>query len=245
MESSLKNTVVVITGASAGIGRVTALAFAQQGAHVALLARRQEALEELAEECRQYDVKAQAYPVDISQRDQLSLTIETIAKDYGQLNIVIGNHGILCPSSVETTALDDWDKVIDVNLKANMHLAHFALPHLKACRKTHPKQVSALLFNASIAAKHHFAKLAAYCASKAGLVSFAHCLFEAVREEGIKVSAVLPGMVNTSMAAGEKLNGDLMIQANDVADAFLYLATSPNSVCPVEMVLRPQFSPYR
>ena len=131
-----------------------------------------------------------------------------------------------------------WDAILDVDLRAPMRLAALALPHLVQSQ-------GVVVFIGSIAAKMGMAGSGVYCAAKHGLAGFAEALFEEVREQGVRVVSVHPGFVATDMVGGPGLDADLMIQPGDIAELVACAVALPETACAVELVGRPQRSPYR
>ncbi len=136
--------------------------------------------------------------------------------------------------------VEDWDRTFQVNLRAPMILSQLVLPTLIA------KGEGAIINIGSISGKMGQANSAAYSASKFGLIGFTQSLYEEVREHGIKVTVILPGFVDTELIPPtNKLDRSKMISPEDVAQAVLFVLTSPPTSCPVELTMRPQRSPYK
>ena len=233
---------VLITGASRGIGRATALRLAQAGYDVGLLARNKENLQQVAKECEALGVKAAIFPVDICNQTEVKQALADYLKTFSSLDNLVLNHGITRKKSILEDQEHYWEQIVDVNLKALMYLTHIAAEHLVASKA----DKRALVFTASVASKISGAGSAAYSASKHGVLGFANSVFEDIREQGVKVSSIMPGFVNTDMVAGSKrLNYDLMIQVDDIAQTIQFVMEYPNTGCPTEIIVRPQRTPYK
>ena len=234
----IQGLVAFITGASRGIGRAIAKALAKEGCHVALAARNAELLEETARLCRSYGVEVLTFPFEITDTHALQQAIESCVHQLGSLNILINNAGIHVNGSVRDASLEQWDHLLDVNLKSVIHATHYALPYLEQSSQ------GSLIYISSTAGKVNFPEESIYCASKHGLMSFVGSIFEEVRQKNIKVCAICPGFVNTEMAQGRHLDPMKMIQPEDVAHTVVFVLKFPQTGCPTEITIRPQHSPY-
>lgn len=238
MNSPLQNHVAMISGASRGIGRAIALDLARAGADLALLARSEEALAETATLCREEGVRVLAIPTDVTERAALERAVSKTVDELGGLNVLVNNAGIYAKGPAQSADIDTFERVIDVNVKALMNLTRLTLPHILASRGHR-----AVIHIASIVSRMSFAQGGAYCASKHAVLGYSNSLFEDVREAGVKVCAIQPGFVATDMVAGHGLDMDKMIQPQDIAQTVRFVATYPDTGCPVEIIVRPQRSP--
>lgn len=236
----LDQHVALVTGASRGIGRGIAVRLASFGCNLLLTARHAEALTETAKMCEKHSVQAKIFATDIRNKTSVQDMLTYCVRELGGIDIGIVNQGINKGGLFAEDKNDEWENVIDTNLKASMAITRQILPYLQ---KVSNEKKRALIFIASMAAKFSSAKIAAYHASKFGLLGFSHSIFEEVREQGIKVSAICPGMVNTDMIRKRDINIDKTLQVDDVADAVSYILQSSDTACPVEILLRPQRSP--
>lgn len=239
MPQPLHNRTALVTGASRGIGRAVAVALAEAGCRLALGARDAAALEETAGQCRDHGTSAHVVPVDIARREDCRYLIDEAAGRLGRLDILVNNAGLSGSGRAGETAPEDWDQTMAVNTRAPMDLTTLALPYLRR------SEAGAIIFLASIAGHMSFGGGGAYCASKHAVRGFAGSVFEDVRELGIKVCTLSPGFVNTGLVAGKDLDTDKMIQPEDIARTVLFALETPDTVCPTEIVLRPQRTPYR
>jgi short-subunit dehydrogenase len=191
MANRFADKVVVITGASSGIGSAAARRFAAEGAHVALVARGAETLEWVAGEIRGSGGVARAYPADVRDRGACAALLAAVADAFGGIDVLVNNAGANHRGLVEDQNPDDLATIIAVNLTAPIVLSRLVLPYLR--RREH----GAIVNVASIAGQIPVAHEATYSASKSGLRAFTFALREELEGSGITVSAVSPGPVDT------------------------------------------------
>ena len=234
--NSLSGKVALITGAGRGIGRAIAIALAQAGCEVRITARSIDQLAAVQKEIDAVNGKALPIQADLTRDDEL----ESVVRSCGPVDFLINNAGWGKRAPVLRAKLGDWDQTFRLNLRAPMILAQRFLPAMIE------KGQGAVINIGSVSGKIGEADGAAYSASKFGLIGFTQSLFEEVREHNIKVAVILPGFVDTPMIPPVKhLDRSKMIQAEDVAQAVLYVLNAPATSCPVEITLRPQRTPYR
>ena len=231
----LDGKVVVVTGASKGIGRAIASAFAAAGAKVVLAARTRETLEQVAAELRESGAEAMAVPTDVTDVDAVQRLIEQALTAYQRVDILVNNAGIGYFGPVVDFAPDDWDTVLNSNLKAVYLCAKYALPPMLA-------QGSGQIINVlSIAAKVAFEASAAYCAAKAGALALTKVLAAEVRQQKIRVTAVLPGSVHTPFwdDIPEHPDFEQMLKPEHVADTVVSVCQQPLGMVTEEIVVMP------
>jgi NAD(P)-dependent dehydrogenase (short-subunit alcohol dehydrogenase family) len=228
----LKGKVALVTGASKGIGRLTALALAQAGAKVGLLARSEAALGELQVGIQAQGGQALALPGSVFSLTALQQAVEALKRQYGGLDILINNAGIGIFKPVQELTPYEWNQVIATNLTGPYLATHVAVPALLQRGGGHIVNVG------SLASKNAFAGGAAYNASKFGLLGFSEAIMQDLRQQGIRVSTVLPGSVNTHFG-GDEAEADWKIQPQDVAEAILYVLQSDPRITPGQIELRP------
>ena len=234
--TSLAGKVALITGAGRGIGRAIAISLAKAGCVVMITARSIEQLLVVQKEIFAVRGKALAIQADLTRDDDL----ESLVQSCGPVDFLINNAGWGKRAPVVRAKIDDWDRTFRLNLRAPMILAKKLLPAMIE------KGAGAVINIGSMSGKSGEANGAAYSASKFGLIGFTQSLYEEVREHGIKVAVILPGFVDTPMIPPVKhLDRNKMIQADDVAQAVLYVLNAPATACPVEITIRPQRTPYR
>lgn len=232
-------TAALITGASRGIGAYVAEHLAQQGYHPILLARSEQKLKQLAKTCEKHHVSPVVMPCDVTDFDSVSHKLDEILPDTDLATAFI-NQGIAHFGSFLDDRSRRWHQVLETNLSGAMHLAQTVVPYLRQSSSTE----RSLIFTVSMAAKFYASGATAYCVSKHGLLAFAHCLYESVREDNIKVTSLCPGFVNTPLLNADHLDRDQMIQPADIAQAIDFVHNSSAQCCPVELQLKPQHSPY-
>ena len=234
--NSVAGKTALVTGAGRGIGRAIALGLAKAGCTVVVTARSLAELLAVEQEIVAANGNARVVQADLTRDDEL----HSLVQACGAVDFLINNAGWGKRASVVRSRVDDWDQTFRLNLRAPMILAKELLPAMLR------NGGGAVINIGSVSGKSGEANGAAYSASKFGLIGFTQSLFEEVRENGIKVAVILPGFVDTPMIPPVKqLDRSRMIQADDVAEAVLYVLTSPATACPIEITLRPQRTPYR
>lgn len=226
----------VVTGASRGIGRAIALELASRGATLALIARRREPLLQVAEEARQAGGTAYPFPCDLTDVAALGPLVEEIAGQLGRIDALINNAGAFDFTPAGRANLGRWDEVLDLNLRAVIHLTRHALPHLE-------RQPSSAIVNiASMGGKDPVAGGGIYCATKFGVFGFAGALFEDVRDRGVKVCTIAPGQAVNRVDHAPSLPS-AFVPPEDVARTVAFVLEFPPTSCPTEILLRAQRSP--
>jgi 3-oxoacyl-[acyl-carrier protein] reductase len=209
-------SVAVVTGAGRGIGRATALRLAARGCDVALLARTVEQIESAASEVVALGRRAIALRCDVANAGEVSRAGEQILADLGVPRVVVANAGIVRRALVAEMAEEDWDAVLDVNLKGTFLLARALLPPMLRARR------GRFIAVASISATLGTPRLSAYCAAKWGLVGFVKSLAEELRGHGLQAMSVLPGSVDTEMLRGGEFKP--VMSPDEVAGLVAYAA---------------------
>jgi short-subunit dehydrogenase len=188
----LENAVVVITGASSGIGRAAALAFARRGSSVVVAARRGEALDSLVNECQTMGVPALAVPTDVTDHDALEHLAQQAEAQFGKIDVWINNAGVYLAGRFEDTPPDDFRRLMDVNFFGCVDGSRVALPRLR-------KQRGVLINTASVAGTAAYPYFTAYIASKWAVRGFTATLREENLDSGIDICAVLPACIDTPL----------------------------------------------
>ena len=207
------NELAVVTGASRGIGRAIALAFAARGLDVALLARDRTALEEVAAACTALGVEATAHPCDVANVAAVHAEARRIARTP---RVVVNNAGIVHRAPLVETTVEQWRAVLAVNLDATFYVTKAFLEAMLAAKTGRIVNVS------SISATFGTARHVSYCASKWGVVGFTKALAEELRETGLQTLSVLPGSTDTDMLKGSGFPPQM--QPEDIAKVVLYAA---------------------
>jgi len=227
----------LITGASSGIGRATALAFAQSGINVALVSRSIDQLQLVATEVERLGAQAKVYPLDLSQIDQVRDKISAIATDFGPIDILVNNAGMAYTGELFQTPLADWQAVLALNLTSVLQCIQGVLPGMRT-------QSHGVIINiTSIAGHQGFPGWGAYSVSKAALMSLSKVLAAEERSYGIRVTTVCPGAANTSIWDTDTVQADFdrskMLQPETVAQSILHAALLPNHAVIDELVVMP------
>jgi NAD(P)-dependent dehydrogenase (short-subunit alcohol dehydrogenase family) len=183
---------VLVTGASSGIGRATAERFLEAGATVALVGRRGQALAEVGEQTGSAGGQAHIIVADLSDENQCAACVEQAMEQMGGLDVLVNAAGILKGGSLEATSLELWDEMMNINLRSIFHLMKLAAPHLERWRGN-------IVNVSSVTGQRSFPGVLAYCVSKAGLDQLTRCAALELAPKGIRVNAVNPGVVVTSL----------------------------------------------
>jgi NAD(P)-dependent dehydrogenase (short-subunit alcohol dehydrogenase family) len=189
---SFAQKIVIVTGASSGIGRSTAMAFALEGAEVVLVSRSEPALAEVAHSITAAGGQALAYPADITAADAPHRIVKAATDAFGGIDILVNAAGVIATGTVESTTDEAWDAMMEINLRAPFRLMREATPYLKA-RKGAVVNVS------SVNGLRSFAGVLAYCVSKAGMDHLTRCAALEMAPHGVRVNAVNPGVTITNL----------------------------------------------
>jgi short-subunit dehydrogenase len=224
----------LITGASSGIGRATALAFAQAGINLALVSRTQAKLEAVAAEATQYGVTVRCYPIDLLQVEQVQEKIAAIAA-VEPINILVNNAGMGYTASLANTPLADWQRVLTLNLTSVFQCIQGILPSMRE------RQQGTIINVSSIAGQQVFPDWGVYCVSKFGLVALSKTLAAEERHRGIRVVTISPGSVNTPIWDTDTVHADFdrasMLTPETVAQSILYTALLPQDAVIEDLTL--------
>jgi NADP-dependent 3-hydroxy acid dehydrogenase YdfG len=236
MTDQLKRQALV-TGASSGIGAATALAFAQQGIHLALVGRNQSKLEAVASAAKQHGVKAKAYLIDLSVVHQVQEKFAAIADDFGAIDILVNNAGMGYTNTLSDTPLADWQRVLDLNLTSVFQAIQALLPSMRQ------QQRGTIVNVASISGHQAFPNWGAYCASKFGLVALSKTLAQEERAHGIRVITISPGSVNTPLWDTKTVEANFdrsrMLTPEIVAQSILHTVLLPDQAVIEDLTLMP------
>lgn len=236
--SSTNNKRALLTGASSGIGKAAALAFAKAGIDVALVSRNQEKLEAVAHAAQQVGVKAKAYSVDLGQIEQVQEKIGAIAVDFGPIDILVNSAGMGYTGNLSETSLSDWLQVLNLNLTSVFQCTVGILPGMR------DRGTGTIINVASIAGQQVFPGWGAYCVSKAGLITLSKAFAAEERSHGIRVTTVCPGAVNTEFWDTETVHLNFerssMLTPEIVAQSILYAALLPKQAVLEELTLTPR-----
>ena len=249
MSDSLNGTVALVTGASSGIGEATAAALAQHGAAVALVARRADRLQSVAERIRSDSGTALVIEADITDGHQAQAAVERTANELGRLDTLVNNAGMMLLGPAVNAPLHEWQQMLDVNLAGLLYCAHAALPHLLRASEEDPRHVADMVNISSVAGRVARAGSAVYNLTKHGVGAFSEALRQEVTGRYVRVSLVEPGAVATELSSHnrpevreqiqQRFGGVQRLQAEEIADAIAYIVTRPRHVAINELLIRP------
>ncbi|MFD6994248.1 SDR family NAD(P)-dependent oxidoreductase [Streptomyces sp. NPDC059943] len=240
MNDTLDGKIALVTGASSGIGRATALALAKAGARVAVGARRTDRLKSLAQDA---PGEILVLELDVTDRRSVQDAVATTVDHYGALDVLVNNAGVMLSGPILGADTAQWTRMVETNLLGSMYAVHTALPHLLS-RKGAVVQIS------STSGRTASAGGGVYAATKFGVNAFSEALRQEVTAQGVRVVVIEPGFVATeltshltdpAMQAAAKGMADSMrtLQAEDIAGAVLYAITQPAHVAVNEILVRP------
>ena len=240
MSNTLEGKVVLVTGASSGIGQATALALSRAGARVAVGARRADRLKTLAEDA---PGEVLVLELDVTDRQSVQDAVAATIERFGALDALVNNAGVMLSGMILDADTTEWTRMVETNLLGSMYAVHAALPHLLESKGA-VVQISSTSGRASSAAS------GVYAATKFGITAFSEALRQEVTTQGVRVVVVEPGFVSTELAshitdpdiqAMAKTMAESMrtLQPEDIAGAVLYALTQPEHVAVNEILIRP------
>ncbi len=239
MATGHPHRVAIVTGAGRGIGKAAAIALAREGFSVCMAARTREELEETRKATGLAPERSLIVLLDLAHEEAPGALIETVIDHHGRIDVLVNNAGwaparTLLPKLRES----EVDKILAVNLRAPIQLARMAAIQMA-------RHGGGTIVNiASSAARLAPQGEAVYAAAKAGLLAFTRAAFADLRQSGIKVAAIVPGLVDTSLIPdNNRLNRAAMLRAEDVASALMQIINAPAHACPIEISLEPQSDP--
>jgi NADP-dependent 3-hydroxy acid dehydrogenase YdfG len=249
MADRLDGTVALVTGASSGIGEASARALAAQGAKVAVAARRRDRLDALVEKIAADGGEALAIEADVTDREQAKGAVERTVSELGRLDTVLNNAGVMLLGPIEGAPVEEWDRMVALNVQGLLYVAHAALPHLLAAADDGPRRVADLINVSSVAGRVARMGSGVYNATKWGVGAFSESLRQEVTKRHVRVSLVEPGAVDTELPShnreeilgviAKRFEGVERLQAEDIADAVVYIVTRPRHVAVNELLVRP------
>lgn len=247
IQSILEQKVVVITGASSGIGEATARSLAQQGAKVVLGARRTERLEILAADIRAQGGVAEYQAVDVRQQAQVQALVDFAREKFGRVDVIINNAGVMPLSVMEELKVDEWERMIDVNIKGVLYGIAAGLPLMKKQGFGHFINIS------SIGGHAVYPTAAVYCATKYAVRAISEGLRQEQLDGDIRVTIISPGVVESELAdsisdpaARDAMRAfrQIALTPDAIARAVCYAISQPADVDVSEIIIRPTKSPY-
>lgn len=184
---------VLLTGGSSGIGRATATWLAERGARIALTGRRPEPLQEVAVALRELGTDALAIPGDVRDEAHAADAVQRTVDAFGGLDILINNAGVIGSSPLESTTTEEWDRILDIDLKGPFFFARAAIPHLKQANE------ACILNVSSVTGRRPYPGVGPYCVAKAGVDMLTEVLALELAPHGIRVNAINPGVIVTNL----------------------------------------------
>lgn len=247
--AKLSGTVALITGASSGIGESTARELAAHGATVVLVARRVDRLDALANEIRASGATALAIEADVTQRPAAEGTVQRAVDEFGRLDVLVNNAGVMLLGPILDAPMEEWERMVQLNLLGLLYCAKAALPHLLEAAERGPRRTSDLVNVSSVAGRQVRLGSGVYNATKHAVGAFSESLRQEVTGRHVRVSLIEPGAVDTELAAhnrpeireglAERFADMQRLEAHDIADAIAYIVTRPRHVAINEILIRP------
>ncbi|MGH9762191.1 MAG: SDR family NAD(P)-dependent oxidoreductase [Blastocatellia bacterium] len=249
MAKRLEGTVALVTGASSGIGEAAARSLAEEGAAVSLVARRKDRLERLAADIRKKGGRALIIRADVTDNTQAKSSVRETIDELGRLDILINNAGVMLLGPAADAPIEEWERMVSLNVMGLLYMAHASLPHLLKAAEDGPRRVSDMVNISSVAGRVARATVGVYNLTKFGVNAFSESLRQEVTRKHVRVSLVEPGAVNTELAMHlrEEVRAQLMqrfadmerMESEDIADAITYIVTRPRRVAINELLIRP------
>jgi NADP-dependent 3-hydroxy acid dehydrogenase YdfG len=244
----LNGTVALVTGASSGIGEAAAIALAEQGATVAIAARRKDRIDALAARIADDGGTALAIECDVTSQERAQALVEQTVSELGRLDTLVNNAGVMLLGPIVDAPLEEWERMIDLNVKGLLYCAHAALPHLITAAQDSPRKVADMVNISSVAGRVARSGSGVYNTTKWGVGAFSESLRQEVARRHVRVSLVEPGAVATELLTHNRpeireavagSNDFEPMAAEDIADAIAYVVTRPSRMAINEMLIRP------
>ena len=248
MTRRLEGTVALVTGASSGIGEATAVALAAEGASVAVAARRRDRLEALAARIGD-DARVLVLETDVTDEGQARAMVERTVAELGRLDTLVNNAGVMLLGPVEDAPVEEWRRMVELNVLGLLYATHAALPHLLEAAAAGPRQVADVVNVSLVAGRVARSGSGVYNTTKFGVVAFSESLRQEVTGRHVRVSVVEPGAVSTELASHlrpEVLKGMMAtfgpmerLESEDIAEAIAFTVTRPRRMAINELLIRP------
>lgn len=249
MTTPLEGTVALVTGASSGIGEATAEILAQHGAAVALVARRIDRLDDLAAKLKSDGASVLPIQADVANRDEAYEAVDRVAAEFGRLDTVINNAGVMLLGPIENAPVEEWERMVNVNLLGLLYCSKAALPHLLKAADGEPRGVADLVNVSSVAGRVPRLGSGVYNATKHAVGAFSESLRQEVTGRHVRISLVEPGAVTTELVShnrpeirdqmSQRFAGTQRMDAADIADVIGYIVSRPRHVAINEVLVRP------
>ena len=248
MTSQLENTVALVTGSSSGIGAAIGRRLAAEGAAVALVARRRDRLDRLAEAIRADGGTALVVPADVTSQQEAADAVEQAVAGLGRLDIVVNNAGIMLLGPALDAPIGEWDQMVALNVQGLLYVTHAALPHLVRAAGDSARQVADLITISSTGGRVARPGSAVYNLTKFGAAAFCEALRQEMLAHRVRVSMVEPGTVDTELithlrediqqAAKSQTASIEPLRPDDIADTVTYIVTRDRRVAVNEVLVR-------
>jgi NADP-dependent 3-hydroxy acid dehydrogenase YdfG len=249
MAERLDGTVALVTGASSGIGEATAVALAEQGAAVAVAARRKDRLDELVSRITDGGGKALAIEADVTSQEQAVAAVERTVSELGRLDTLINNAGVMLLGPIVGAPTEEWDRMVALNLQGLLYCSHAAINHLLSAAETSPRGVADLINISSVAGRVARMGSGVYNLTKWGVGAFSESLRQEVTKRNVRVALVEPGAVATELTdhlrpeirdlTKDRFAGIERLHAEDIAETIEFIVTRPRRVALNEVLIRP------
>lgn len=249
---ALDGGVALVSGASSGIGSTIARCLAAQGADVAIVARRKDRLEALADELSALGGEVLVVATDLTDPATARAAVESTVTEFGRLDTLVNAAGVMLNGPSEEAPLDEWDRMVDINLRGLMYTTKAALPHLLDAAKSSPRSVADVVNVSSVAGRVAAPTVAIYNATKFAVTAATEAWRQEFTKRNVRFSVIEPGRTRSELF-DQKANsnsdftaafGDVeQLHAEDVAAAAEYIVTSPRRVAVNEIVIRPTDRP--
>ncbi|HEV8334920.1 MAG TPA: SDR family oxidoreductase [Candidatus Polarisedimenticolia bacterium] len=232
--ATFREQVAIVTGAGRGIGRSVSLALGRAGARVVLAARSGDQLEAVAGEIREAGGEAMPVPTDVSREEEVLPLFAAVKERFGRLDVLVNNAGAGAFGPLEEFTAADFDRVLSTNLRGTFLCAREALKIMK------PRRSGTIINISSVVGFKGYPRQAAYTASKHGVMGLTKSLAAEAQEFGVRVSAVLPGGVDTELAAQARpdLHPEKLLQPEDIARTVMFLLSLPERAAIDEIYIR-------
>lgn len=248
MTGDLAGCVALVTGASSGIGRAVAVDLAAAGAAVAATARRADRLDDLVMEIAARGGTAAAVPADLTDPEAAAGAVGRTVTELGRLDIVVNNAGVMLLGPALDAPVEEWDRMVAINVSALLHVTHAALPHLVDAARG-PRGCADLVNVSSVAGRRARANAAVYNLTKFGVGAFTEAMRQELAGSHVRVAAVEPGAVATELPTHirPEIRADMtrhftdveILRDTDIAEAVRYIVTRPRHAAVNEVLIRP------
>ena len=244
----LAGTVGLVTGASSGIGEATATSLAAEGASVVIVARRLDRLEALADSIGDPS-RVEVIEADITHEDQARSAVEAAVSRFGRLDTLVNNAGVMLLGPIVDAPIDEWRRMVEINLLGLLYCTHAALPHLLDAAEAGPRHVADVVNVSSVAGRAAREGNGVYSATKFAVVAFGESLRQEVAARHVRVTAVEPGATATELAGHNRpeiieglrgtFEGAQLMTSTDIAETITFAVTRPGHMALNEILVRP------